>query len=64
MTIQQHSEKPEPMRPESVRMPPALSEYLRGEARKNTRSFSGEVVHRLEASRQADQQPQQKGQQQ
>lgn len=44
-------------RPESVRMPSELSHYLRAEAKKNTRSFSGEVVHRLEASRQADQQP-------
>lgn len=64
MTIHPPSTKAEPLRPESVRMSADLSGYLRREARKNTRSFSGEVVHRLEASRQADQQPQQKGQKQ
>lgn len=57
MNIHLDHDKPQPMRPESVRMPAELREYLRGEARKNTRSFSGEVVHRLEATRQADQQP-------
>ena len=45
------------MRADSIRLPADLREYLRAEARKNTRSYSGEVVHRLEQSRQADQQP-------
>lgn len=52
------------MRADSIRIPADLRSYLREEARKNTRSYSGEVVHRLEASRQADQQTtQKKGQQ-
>ncbi|MCT6721690.1 hypothetical protein [Acidovorax sp. K2F] len=62
MSIQTQTQKPEPKRPDSIRIPADLRSYLRGEARKNTRSYSGEVVHRLEASRQADQQTQQKGQ--
>ncbi|WP_183043446.1 Arc family DNA-binding protein [Alicycliphilus denitrificans] len=57
MNIQNQSIKPEPMRPDSIRIPAELRTYLREQARKNTRSYSGEVVHRLEASRQADQQP-------
>lgn len=57
MSIQNHPIKPEPMRPDSIRIPADLRVYLREQARKNTRSYSGEVVHRLEASRQLDQQP-------
>ena len=53
----QPTQKPTPMRADSIRLPADLREYLRAEARKNTRSYSGEVVHRLEQSRQADQQP-------
>ncbi|WP_436130953.1 Arc family DNA-binding protein [Acidovorax sp. LjRoot38] len=64
MNIQNISLKSEPLRADSIRIPAELRSYLRAEARKNTRSYSGEVVHRLEASRQADQQhTQQKGQQ-
>lgn len=64
MSIHTPNQKPEPKRPDSIRIPADLRIYLRAEAKKNTRSYSGEVVHRLEASRQVDQQPQQKGKQQ
>lgn len=57
MRIQIPTNKPEQMRPDSIRMPANLRAYLREQAEKNTRSYSGEVVHRLEASRQADLQP-------
>lgn len=64
MSIQNKTQKSEPLRADSIRIPADLRSYLREEARKNTRSYSGEVVHRLEASRQADQQTtQKKGQQ-
>ncbi|MGE8493676.1 MULTISPECIES: Arc family DNA-binding protein [Comamonas] len=43
--------------PDTVRIPADLRAYLREQALKNTRSFSGEIVHRLEASRKADLQP-------
>lgn len=56
MSIQKESQKPEAKQPNSIRIPADLRSYLRAEAKKNTRSYSGEVVHRLEASRQADQQ--------
>lgn len=64
MNLQTIPHKSEPLRADSIRIPADLRNFLREEARKNTRSYSGEVVHRLEASRQADQQPQQKGPQQ
>lgn len=48
----------------AVRLSEELEQYLRDSAAKAHRTLSGEIRMRLEASRQADQQPHQKGQQQ
>ena len=47
--------KPERSSPDTVRIPSELRMYLRAQAGKNTRSYSGEIVHRLEQTRQQDQ---------
>lgn len=44
----------EPARANSIRIPTALEEWLRERAIANRRSFSGEVVYRLEQSQQAE----------
>lgn len=48
----------------NVRLPAGLKQWLQKQAATARRSFTQEIVHRLEASRQADEQPQQKGPQQ
>ncbi|WP_313082608.1 hypothetical protein [Pulveribacter sp.] len=48
----------------AVRLSDDLEQYLREKAAAAHRTLTGEIRMRLEASRQADQQPQQKGQQQ
>lgn len=48
------SDLPEPARANSIRIPNALEEWLRERAIANRRSFSGEVVFRLEQSQQAE----------
>lgn len=50
--------------PIGVRLQPNLREYIEQQAKVNFRSVSAEIAMRLELSRQADQQTQQKGQQQ
>lgn len=50
--------------PSPIRLPQELKDWLKHQAIDNRRSFNSEVVHRLEASRQADQQSQQNRQQQ
>ena len=44
----------EPSRANSIRIPAVLEEWLRERAVANRRSFSGEVVYRLEQSQQAE----------
>lgn len=46
--------------PIGVRLQPDLREYIEREAKVNFRSVSAEIAMRLERSRQADHQPQQK----
>ena len=48
----------------NVRLPAELKQWLQDQATAARRSFTQELVFRLEASRQAAQQTQQKGQQQ
>jgi hypothetical protein len=43
--------------PSPVRLPSELKDWLKHRAIDNRRSFNSEVIDRLEASRQADQQP-------
>lgn len=50
--------------PIGVRLQPNLREYIEQQAKVNFRSVSAEIAMRLELSRQAEQQTQQKGQQQ
>ncbi len=50
--------------PIGVRLQPNLREYIEQQAKVNFRSVSAEIAMRLELSRQADQQTQQKEQQQ
>jgi len=45
-----------------VRMPDALKRWLKHQAVDNHRSLANEVLHRLEQSRSAEQQPQGAGQ--
>ncbi|WP_295539208.1 Arc family DNA-binding protein [uncultured Pseudacidovorax sp.] len=44
-------------RVDSIRLPAELRAFLLAQAQQNTRSFSGEIVHRLEQSRQTNQPP-------
>lgn len=46
--------------PIGVRLQPALRDYIETQAKENFRSVSAEIAMRLERSRQADHQPQQK----
>ena len=48
----------------AVRLSDELEQYLRERAAAAHRTLTGEIRLRLEASRESDQQPQQKGQQQ
>lgn len=49
----------------NLRLPQGLKEWLRVKAKEEQRSLTGEIIYRLEVSRQADQQTtQQKGHQQ
>lgn len=50
--------------PIGVRLQPDLRDYIETQAKENFRSVSAEIAMRLDRSRQADQQTQQKGQQQ
>lgn len=56
--------KPKQKSPVCLRLPDDLQQYLARCASDGYRNMSQEIVMRLEASRQADQQPQQKGQKQ
>lgn len=48
--------KPPTMNPTPVRLPDDLRDYLKTAAAANRRSLTGEITHRLDLSRKADEQ--------